>query len=66
MLPFPLSGDLPDPAGSLALQADSLLSEPPGRPNVFVQMKAEILKVSLYGILQLYKNEQAFLYCRIE
>ena len=32
-LPFPSSGDLPDPGiepGSPALQADSLLSEPPG------------------------------------
>ena len=35
-LPFPLPGDLPDPSvklGSPALQADSLLSEPPGKPN---------------------------------
>ena len=34
-LPFPSPGDLPDPGtepGSPALQADSLLSEPPGRP----------------------------------
>ena len=32
-LPFPSPGDLPDPGiepGSPALQADSLLSEPPG------------------------------------
>ena len=35
-LPFPSPGDLPDPGikpGSLALQADSLLSEPPGKPK---------------------------------
>ena len=35
-LPFPPPGDLPDPgieAGSPALQADSLLSEPPGKPD---------------------------------
>ena len=35
VLPFPLPGDLPDPEiepRSPALQADSLLSEPPGRP----------------------------------
>ena len=35
-LPFPSSGDLPDPQinlGSLALQADSLPSEPPGKPK---------------------------------
>ena len=33
-LPFPSSGDLPNPrfeSGSSALQADSLLSEPPGK-----------------------------------
>ena len=33
-LPFPSPGDLPNPGiepGSLALQADTLLSEPPGR-----------------------------------
>ena len=37
-LPFPSPGDLPDPGiepGSPALQADALLSEPPGKvmPN---------------------------------
>ena len=34
-LPFPSPGDLPDPGikpGSPALQADTLLSEPPGNP----------------------------------
>ena len=34
-LPFPSPGDLPNPrikAGSPALQADSLPSEPPGKP----------------------------------
>ena len=36
-LPFPSPGDLPDPGIepiSPALQADSLLSEPPGKPEV--------------------------------
>ena len=36
-LPFLSPGDLPDPEikpGSPALQADSLLSEPPGKPSV--------------------------------
>ena len=40
-LPFPSPGDLPDPGlepRSLALQVDSLLSEPQGKPNV--QIKA--------------------------
>ena len=35
-LPFPSPGDIPDPGielGSLALQADSLPSEPPGKPQ---------------------------------
>ena len=35
-LPLPSPGDLPDlgiEPRSLALQADSLLSEPPGKPN---------------------------------
>ena len=36
-LPFPSPGDLPGPGikpGSPVLQADSLLSEPPGKPHV--------------------------------
>ena len=35
-LPFPPPGDLPDPGikpRSLALQADALLCEPPGKPH---------------------------------
>ena len=35
-LPFPSPGDLPNPgieAGSPALQADALLSQPPGKPR---------------------------------
>ena len=35
-MPFPSPGDLPDPGierGSPALQADSIPSEPPGRPR---------------------------------
>ena len=35
-LPFPSPGDLPNPGiepGSPAFQADSLLSEPPGKPQ---------------------------------
>ena len=36
-LPFPPSGDLPDPGiepGSPALQVESLPFEPPGKPNL--------------------------------
>ena len=35
-LPFPFLGDIPNPGiepGSPALQADSLLPEPPGKPQ---------------------------------
>ena len=38
-LPFPSPGDLPDPGvkpGSPVLQADSLLSEPPGKPYIYI------------------------------
>ena len=39
-LPFPSPGDLPDPGiepGSSKLQADALPSEPPGKPNRYLQ-----------------------------
>jgi len=39
-LPFPSSGDLPNPGikpRSAALQADSLPSEPPGKPHYFLK-----------------------------
>ena len=43
-LPFPSPGDLPNPGtepGSLTLQADSLRSEPPGKPRSYVsQLKS--------------------------
>ena len=41
-LPFPFPGDLPDPGikpRSPALQADSLLSEPPGKPGFNISTK---------------------------
>ena len=37
--PFPCPGDLPNPGikpGSLAFQADSLPSEPPGKPQITI------------------------------
>ena len=40
-LPFPSPGDLPNPGiepGCLALQEDSLPSEPPGKPFVTLQV----------------------------
>ena len=45
-LPFPSPGDLPNPeieAGLPALQADSLQSEPPGKP-----MQYRISKIMVY------------------
>ena len=38
-LPFPSPGDIPDPGiepGSPALQADTLQSEPPGKPDLSI------------------------------
>ena len=46
-LPFPSPGDLPNPgikSGSPALQADSSLSEPPGRNHY----ELEVIQVELY------------------
>ena len=43
-LSFPSPGDLPDPGtepGSLALQADSLPSEPPGKPGGLWFMRSQ-------------------------
>ena len=40
-LPFPSLEDLPNPGfepGSATLQADSLPSEPPGKPNILVRV----------------------------
>ena len=46
-LPFPSPGDLADPGiepGSPALQADALLSEPPGKPKEDIQMAKKHMK----------------------
>ena len=46
---FPSPGDLPDPGielGSPALQADCLLSEPPGKPRIqLTQLHQNCIKV---------------------
>ena len=51
-LPFPSPGDLPDPGiepGSVALQADSLLSELPGRPFFLEDIELiEMLFILIY------------------
>ena len=51
-LPFPSAGDLPDPgikSGSPAFQADSLLSEPPGKPREETQdmLFPQVLELTL-------------------
>ena len=46
--PFPSPGDLPNPgivAGSPALQVDSLLSEPPGKPYGSAQFSLHLREV---------------------
>ena len=49
-LPFPSPGDIPDPGikpGSAALQADSLLSEPPGKvPTLLIHKLAGMMEGS--------------------
>ena len=48
-LPFPSPGDLPDPGTEPrppALQADSLLSEPPGKPYAPIQSNYTPVKIN--------------------
>ena len=54
-LPFPTRGDLPDPEikpGSPASQADSLPSEPPGKPPVCVRVCVAFQILFRYRLLQ--------------
>ena len=58
-LPFPPPGDLPNPgteAGSPALQADSLLFEPPGKPlEIVLKMQyPTIAGIIFYIIFHLF------------
>ena len=49
-LPFPSPGDLPDPGnepGSPALQADTLSSEPLGKPDIVLDAKTNLLDIFL-------------------
>ena len=49
-LPFPSPGDLPDPGiepRSPALQADSLLTEPPGKPNIYNKAMQSVTVISI-------------------
>ena len=54
-LPFPSPGDLPDPGiepGSPTLQADALLSEPPGKPrSIILQLKKRIFELGYWIVI---------------
>ena len=59
-LPFPSPGDLPDPGlepRSHTLQADSLLSESPGKPNSRkLELKKKSLRDQTQCLLRFLKN----------
>ena len=58
-LPFPSVGELPDPrikSGSLALQADSLLSELPGKPNVVLHIFNGFLYSIIFSSVQFSRS----------
>ena len=62
-LPCPPSGDLPNPGiepRSPTLQADSLLSEPPGKPISIVVGSLSLLQ----GIFLTQQLNQGLLHCR--
>ena len=55
-LPFPSPGDLPDPGikpRSPALQADTLPSEPPGKPVLF--LCAPIIRDNIHSVCFMYQ-----------
>ena len=63
-LPFLSSGDLPDPGidRSPALQADSLLPEPPGKPYIYnivsvsaIQQSEAVIYIYIYIYLYLFR-----------
>ena len=61
-LPFPSPGDLPDPGikpGSPALQAHSLPSEPPGKPDYMIQTSNHrtALRILYYIYTALFKMD---------
>ena len=58
-LPFPSPGDLPDPGMKLsspALQADSLLSEPSGKPYIYIYLSMYLNHFAAHLKLQNYKS----------
>ena len=66
-LPFSPPGDLPDPGvepRSLALQTDSLLSEPPGKHTSIRLTKIKKTNPTKYR--QIYGGSGMFMHCREE
>ena len=58
-LPFPSPGDLPDPGiepRSLILQADALLSEPPGIAGNWIFLNIISFEISNMNLLSLYQE----------
>ena len=66
-LPFPSPGDLPNPGikrGSLALQTDTLPSEPPGKHFFFEEDKAAPLWKVVYFLIFCFVAQLAtFSFC---
>ena len=65
-LPFPSPGDLPDPGiepGSSALRADTLTSEPPGKPIIVAEVLVIIWMVQYPSILDAYPLDKEILLC---
>ena len=63
-LPCPSSGDLPNPGikpRPSALQVDSLLSEPPGKPKITGVGSLSLLQ----GIFSTQESDQSLLHCRL-
>ena len=64
-LPFPSPGHLPNPGikpGSPALQADSFLFEPPGKPihHIYSRQKRKIeCKIKVDGVVHCIKKAKA-------
>ena len=59
-LPFPSPGDLPDPgveARSPTLQADVLISEPPGKPPKIIKLGDKNFQTTIIKYVQPFKGK---------
>ena len=67
-LPFPSPGDLPNPGiehRSPALQADSLLSEPPGKLHTTSWVALQCIKGKYYNFIKLFPYHLAYMHPKI-